>query len=119
MKKPKFPTKDGCMWQPQGLFWAQMCAVYGVLLVVDECQKANLWLLKNPGKWKTCKGMPRFLNLWMGRAKPESNGATNGTHQPQRRKTRNDQILELALASLDSETTQDDGGRDPDAFTVQ
>lgn len=33
-----------------------------------ECRKALQWVLDNPGKRKTPKGMPRFLGLWLGRA---------------------------------------------------
>ena len=45
-----------------------MCAVYGGRLIEIECQNINLWLVKKPGQWKTARGMPRFLNLWFGRA---------------------------------------------------
>jgi len=65
--RPQFPTRDG-MWQPPAILWKQMCAVYGGRLVEIECQNINLWLVKKPGQWKTARGMPRFLNLWFGRA---------------------------------------------------
>jgi hypothetical protein len=65
--RPQFPTKDG-MWQPPAILWKQMCAVYGARLIEIECQNINLWLVKHPGGWKTARGMPRFLNLWFGRA---------------------------------------------------
>ena len=71
MKKPRFPTKDGVMWKPQGLLWAQMCAVYGVELLEQECPKMNVWLLDHPSKWPTVNGMPRFIRTWMSRAKPQ------------------------------------------------
>ena len=66
--RPSFPTKDSGMWQPPAILWKQMCAVYGGRLVEIECQNINLWLVKKPGQWKTARGMPRFLNLWFGRA---------------------------------------------------
>jgi hypothetical protein len=66
--KPKFPTKDGVMWKPQGLLWAQMCAVFGSEFVVEECRKMNVWLLDHPSQWKTCNGMPRFMNSWLKRS---------------------------------------------------
>lgn len=68
--RPQFPTRDGKMWKPQGLLWAQMCAVHGSAFVAVECQKMNIWLLDHPSQWKTCNGMPRFINSWLKRAKP-------------------------------------------------
>lgn len=45
-----------------------------------EFQKAALWLLTNPTKRKTERGMPKFLNAWMGRAKfpPQQVGIYKG-----------------------------------------
>jgi hypothetical protein len=65
--RPQFPTQSG-MWQPPAILWKQICAVYGARLVEIECQNINLWLVKHPANWKTARGMPRFLNLWFGRA---------------------------------------------------
>lgn len=36
-----------------------------------EMLKAGQWLIDNPAKRKTAKGMPRFLSGWLGRCKPD------------------------------------------------
>lgn len=40
--------------------------------VTTEIAKAKQWLIDNPTRRKTHKGMSRFLNNWLERAKPES-----------------------------------------------
>jgi len=36
--------------------------------VLSECRRARQWLIDNPPRRKTAKGMPRFLNSWLSRA---------------------------------------------------
>lgn len=36
--------------------------------VIAECRKARQWLLDNPDRRKTERGMPRFLGSWLARA---------------------------------------------------
>ena len=47
--------------------------------VEAELRKASQWLLDNPAKRKTAKGMPRFLNGWLGRTKPAHSQGTTGS----------------------------------------
>ena len=39
--------------------------------VEAEFRKASQWLIDNPSKRKTARGMTRFLGGWLGRAKPK------------------------------------------------
>lgn len=69
--RPHFQTKDGTIWRPQGLLWAKICAVYGATFVAAQCEQVDLWLMANPRRQKTHRGMPRFLNNWMSKAAKE------------------------------------------------
>ena len=40
-----------------------------------ECRKARAWLVANPTKRKTAKGMPRFLVGWLGRSQDSGKGS--------------------------------------------
>ncbi len=42
--------------------------------VEAELRKAGQWLLDNPSRRKTAKGMHRFLSGWLSRTKPEDRG---------------------------------------------
>lgn len=63
----RFPT-DGPDWELSEEQLATFCETYPTLNVVRECQKASLWLMVNPSRRKTAKGMPRFLVNWLNRA---------------------------------------------------
>ena len=45
-------------------------AAYPLLDLENELLKAAQWLVDNPSRRKTTKGMPRFLGGWLGRAEP-------------------------------------------------
>ena len=48
--------------------------------VLAECRKARQWLIDNPPRRKTAKGMPRFLNSWLSRA--QDRAGRNGQPAP-------------------------------------
>lgn len=63
-----FSTVAGKAWEaPLDLLDGLATAFPGVS-VPAECAKARVWLLANPTKRKTPRGMPKFLNSWMERA---------------------------------------------------
>jgi hypothetical protein len=66
-----FETKSGPAWLIPVEVWRRLCDLYGIGFVVVECAKADLWLLANPTRLKTHRGMPRFLNGWMAKAAKE------------------------------------------------
>ena len=53
---------------------AELAAAYPDVDVVAEARKALAWVTTNTRK--TARGMPRFLNGWMGRA--QNRGGRNG-----------------------------------------
>lgn len=72
--KLEFPTKCGKGYKLSPAFAAEIIAAYPSLDVAQELQRARLWLISNPSKRKTVRGMSKFLNGWMGRQKPASDG---------------------------------------------
>jgi hypothetical protein len=65
-----FILKNGSDWPlPDGKM-EQYQTTYPDVKVEQELRKAAQWLIDNPGRRKTAKGMCRYLNSWLGRAKP-------------------------------------------------
>ena len=65
-----FPTKDGKAFALPEQFVQELKSTYPRIDVEYQLQKARLWLIANPGRQKTRRGMTRFLNNWMGNQKP-------------------------------------------------
>lgn len=65
-----FPTKDGKAFAVPEQFVQELKSTYPRIDVEYQLQKARLWLIANPGRQKTSRGMTRFLNNWMGNQKP-------------------------------------------------
>lgn len=65
-----FPTKDGKAFALPEQFVQELKSAYPRIDVEYQLQKARLWLIANPGRQKTRRGMTRFLNNWMGNQKP-------------------------------------------------
>lgn len=79
-----FVLKNGNTWHlPQDKF-EQYQRVYPAIDVGSEFTKAARWLEDNPARRKTGKGMARFLNGWLARAKPYENhtGSEDTNKQP-------------------------------------
>ena len=66
-----FPLKDGSDYVPPATLLEALESAYGFQNVYFQLPAAYVWLLANPKKRKTRKGMPRFLNAWMARSKPD------------------------------------------------
>lgn len=70
--------------------------------VEATCRRAHCWLVSNPGKRKTAKGMGRFLNSWFGRendsGRSSSNGNGNGIHKTASQQRRS-ALLEARLTN--------------------
>ena len=66
----EFPTKLGEIFQLDESFALELRNTYPRIDVAHQLQKARLWLIANPSKQKTLKGMTRFLNNWMNNQKP-------------------------------------------------
>lgn len=66
----KFPLKDGTDYTAPEELIDQLKGTYRALDVEFHLKKARLWLITTPSKRKTARGMPKFLNGWMGRQQP-------------------------------------------------
>lgn len=63
---------------PQKLYDEYIKAYPGVS-VMDELAKMRTWLLSNPTRMKTAKGLPRFVNSWLAKAQDnQPYGGRNG-----------------------------------------
>lgn len=67
-----FPTKCGKGYRPSQSLVDEIYSAYPELNVLRELQRARLWLIANPSKRKTVRGMPKFLTSWMGRQQPNT-----------------------------------------------
>ena len=63
-----FPIDGGKEWELGDGLADALKATYRSADVDYELEKAYLWLKVNPERLKTARGMPRFLNTWLGRA---------------------------------------------------
>lgn len=61
-------------WQLSKALISELAATYSGINVPAECRKAWEWVKCNPGRKKTAKGMPKFLNSWMSRAQDRVGG---------------------------------------------
>lgn len=62
-----FPLKDGTEYDIDEDFVNQMKELYPKVDVEKELLAMKGWLIGNPSKRKTKKGMPRFITGWLGR----------------------------------------------------
>jgi len=85
-----FPIDNGEAWSLTYKKRDEYKETYGEHIDVEhELRKAKQWLVDNPAKRKTGKGMPRFLNSWLGMAEQRVREATvkdSLTAQPLKRK---------------------------------
>lgn len=65
-----FTVKDGKVWQMPTSLYEKLLDAFGNIDIDAEMRKAVAWCEANPGKRKTAKGMPRFLNAWLSRVDP-------------------------------------------------
>ena len=81
---PEFPTKGPVRtWQATADQVARWRELYSGLDVRHELQKAHAWVLANPGRAKTARGMAGFVLNWLTRAtdRPRGSAANRGNEQ--------------------------------------
>jgi len=61
----KGPVKE---WAIPPSLYRDLVALYPDVDVLGELRKARAWIITNPTRRKTARGMPRFLNSWLARA---------------------------------------------------
>lgn len=59
---------DGGKWSPPLRFIATLEAAFPHLNIREQMLKAVAWIAADPPRRKTKRGMPKFLNRWMGNA---------------------------------------------------
>ena len=67
----KMPLKDGTLFELKENDLIMFKQVYTAIDVEFELKKMIAWLVSNPSNRKTKRGIMRFINGWLGRAKPQ------------------------------------------------
>jgi hypothetical protein len=66
--KHTFSLRDGTIWYlPDELHAVLKDEYHGIVNLEEELTKARMWLLANPAKRKTARGITRFITNWMNR----------------------------------------------------
>jgi hypothetical protein len=62
--------KNGTEWEPTMQDIRMWMKTYPNINLEQELNKMESWLYSNPGKRKTERGISRFINSWLSRARP-------------------------------------------------
>jgi len=76
-----FRLKNGEVFQLTEELYRTYIETYHEIDVHSELKRASAWLESNPSKRKTRAGMPKFLNGWLARCKPDSTDGEDHTKQ--------------------------------------
>lgn len=63
----EMPTINGNGWKPTPAELATWIGAYPAVSVPSTLKQIKAWLVSNPTRRKTYRGMPRFVNSWLGR----------------------------------------------------
>lgn len=69
------PLKDGTEYEISAESFEEFVNAYPEINVLSEMRKMRAWCLSNPANRKTRRGIMKFVNGWLGRAKPESSNS--------------------------------------------
>lgn len=69
------PLKDGTEYEISAESFEEFANAYPEINVLSEMRKMRAWCLSNPANRKTRRGIMKFINGWLGRAKPESSNS--------------------------------------------
>lgn len=72
------PLKDGTEYEILAESFEEFVSAYPEINVLSEMRKMRAWCLSNPANRKTRRGIMKFINGWLGRAKPESQNPGSG-----------------------------------------
>lgn len=73
----ELPLKDESRWKPDKKFLDEMAKAYPTKNIDAEFKSMRAWLISNSTKQKTNRGIKRFVNSWLDRAKPEETELDN------------------------------------------
>lgn len=75
---PSLPVKDGATFDLTASLAKELRAAFPRTDLVAEMKLMRAWLIANPGRVKTAKGMPRFMHSWLSRAAKDPAPSTSG-----------------------------------------
>ena len=71
--KPSIPLSDNTEYFIDEVFYKECQAAYPKLDIDEELSRMRCWCISNKNNRKTRKGITRFINSWLSRAKPTEN----------------------------------------------
>ena len=78
----ELPLKDGSLYAVDDSLYNDLCQCYPSLDVSEHLQEMRIWLVCNDQKRKTRRGIKRFINSWLSRAKGNN---SEGYQQPHKK----------------------------------
>lgn len=72
----KLPVSTGDQWSIDQSYLSEMSTCYPHVDIEAELLKMRAWLISNPSRRKTNRGMKRFINSWLSRAPRKDNRDT-------------------------------------------
>ncbi|MBC8378255.1 MAG: hypothetical protein H8E62_03685 [Planctomycetes bacterium] len=98
----RFAVKGGGHWELERSKLEEYAATFaalGAAGVLEELKQARQWLLDNPKKIKTARGMPNFLGGWLRRSVGKKDGGwefpqKNGAHDLANQEAIRERLLE-------------------------
>jgi len=67
---------NGELWEPSAEDLAVWSGAYPNLDIDAELKKMDSWCHSNPARRKTKRGIKKFINGWLARAQPQSDGCS-------------------------------------------
>lgn len=95
----RMPLKDGSLFELMDNDLIMYRQVYEHINVDSELKKMIAWLVSNPSQRKTKRGILRFINSWLNRAKPESVQVTQSQRDYVKQTTIQDRVTNLDWAA--------------------
>lgn len=65
------PLKDGTLYEVEEDDFKMWAVTYPSIDIVQQFREMYAWLVSNPSKRKTRRGIKKFINGWLSRSKPE------------------------------------------------
>jgi hypothetical protein len=90
------PGQQGEWSLPQSIY-DEMVRAYPGVNVMTQLSKMRAWLVSNPQSRKTVKGLPRFINTWLGKEQDKTGGFNGRGNSANGRAERNAEAVRAAL----------------------
>lgn len=85
---PAMLLKNGKEWECPAALANKICKASGIDAdpFLEQCEKAALWLVNNPGRRKTQSGMGRYLSGWIKRNEPQTTPSEEPMRTPEQQR---------------------------------